>query len=311
MRITLTMQNSQNLLNIENDQDQISQISQSVSSGQKLSTPADDPYAWAQSMNIQQGLREYNSILNNITFATGWEQETDSALNQISNLVSQAEQAAITATSTEGTEQSASLASQVDSILQQVLALSNSQYGDQYIFGGASTSSPPFSIDESTGVVTYNGDSNSINVRTAVGSASTGNSTPVNLTGTQVFYYTSGGNNTNVLQELRGLKQAIETGDSATISSKLTTLQDAFNNINDMSAINGGMLSELSTQKSAISAFQTNEQSTLSSLDDTDMASAATQLQQAQTAYQAALQVTGQLENLNLASILTGSSSSS
>jgi flagellar hook-associated protein 3 FlgL len=308
MRITLDMQNSQSLLNLENDQDQISQISQTLSSGEKLSAPADDPYAWAQSMNIQQGLREYNSVLNNINFATGWEQQTDSALSQLSSLVNQAQQAAISATSATGSDESAALATQVDGILQQALNLANSQYGDQYIFAGTSTSSAPYSIDNSTGVVTYSGDTNPINVRTSVGNPSTGNLTTVNLTGDDVFSFTSGGKTLNVLQEIWNLGQAIQTGDSAAITSEITTMNDAFNHINDESTINGANLSTLSSQKSAISVFQTNDQSNLSNLKDTDMASATTKLSQAQTAYQAALEVTSQLSSLNLASILTGTS---
>ena len=111
-----------------------------------------------------------------------------------------------------------------------------------------------------------------------------------------------------MLQEIWGLKQAIQNGDSATISSKLTTLDDAFNHINNESTTIGSMLSELTTQQSAINAFQTNEQSTLSNLQDTDVASATIKLQQAQTAFQAALQVTSMLGNLNLATYLSGSS---
>jgi flagellin-like hook-associated protein FlgL len=51
--------------------------------------------------------------------------------------------------------------------------------------------------------------------------------------------------------------------------------------------------------------MQTNEKSTLSNLDDVDVASATTKLTQAQTAYQAALKVAGILDNLDLASLLT------
>lgn len=68
------------------------------------------------------------------------------------------------------------------------------------------------------------------------------------------------------------------------------------------------MLSELTNQQSAINVIQTNEKTTLSGLQDTDMAQATTELTRVQTAFQAALQVTGMLDNLNLSSYLATSS---
>jgi flagellar hook-associated protein 3 FlgL len=300
------MENTQTLLDLEQDQDQINQTSEALSSGVKFSSPSDDPYAWAQSMNAQQGIREYTSIQSNLTFATGWEKATSSALTQLSDLVSQAEQVAISATSASGTNNGDSYATEVNSILQQALNLANTQYGTQYIFAGSATSQIPFSIDSSTGAVTYNGDPNSVNMRTDIGNGSNNNTTTINVSGSDLFTFTSGGQSLNVLNQLWQLKEALTNGDSSTVSNSITTLGDAFDHINDESAIVGTSLSELTTQQSAISVFQTNDQSNLSNLEDTDMAQATTQLQQMETAYQAALDVTDKLDNLNLAYYLTG-----
>ena len=296
------------MLTLNDQQEQINQLSQQISSGVTLSSPSDDPSDWAQVMNINQGLQEYSSILSGISFGTGWGQATSSALNQLSNLVSQAQQIAVSAGSATGTSNSANLATEVNGILQQAVDLANSQYGDQYIFGGTSTSSAPYSIDNSTGAVTDSGDQNSILVKTGTCDASGGGSTAVNLTGNDVFSFSSGGQTLNVLQVIWGLGQALQSGDSATISSDINTLNDAYNHINNESAINGTMLSELTNQQSAINAIQTNEKTTLSGLQDTDVAEATTELTRVQTAFQAALKVTGMLDNLNLSSYLAASS---
>ena len=99
MRITLNMQTSGALLSINDQQEKITQLSQQIASGVTLSSPSDDPYVWAQTMNINQGLDQYNSLLSNINFATGWGQATESSLSQLSDLVTQAKQIAISATS--------------------------------------------------------------------------------------------------------------------------------------------------------------------------------------------------------------------
>ena len=307
MRITLNMQTSGALLSINDQQEKITQLSQQIASGVTLSAPSDDPYVWAQTMNINQGLDQYNSLLSNINFATGWGQATESSLSQLSDLVTQAKQIAISATSAMETNQTGALAGEVSGVLQQAVNLANSQYGNQYIFGGTNTGSAPFSIDESTGAVTNNGNPDYIQVKTST-SDGADNTTSVNRTGDDVFTYTSGGNPANLLQTIWGLGQAIQNGDTDSISSDLTSLSDAFDHINTESAINGSTLSALTNQQSAINVIQTNEKSTLSGLEDTDIATATTKLTQAQTAYQAALQVTGMLDNLNLASLLTSTS---
>ncbi len=294
------MSNGQTLLDLNNDQEQINQISQTIASEKQLSTPSDDPYTWAQSMNVQQVVRQYNSIQSNISFATGFGQTTSSALSQLSDLVSQAKQVAISATSANEPGAGSELASEVGGILQQALTDTNTQYNDQYVFAGA-----PISIDSSTGDVTYNGDSTPINVRTNIAGGSSGNTSTVNVTGSDLLTYTSGGTSCNVLNQIWQLKQALANGNTTAITNSITTLSDAFDHINEESAIVGTNLSELSTQSSAISSVLTTTQSELSNLQDTDMTQATTHLQQVQTAYQAALDVTEKLDSLNLASILT------
>ncbi len=306
MRITLSMHTSGVLLDINNQQENITQLSQQIASGEVLSSPSDNPYAWSQTMNINQGLQEYKSILSGISYGSGFGQATGSALNQLSDLVSQAQQVAVSAQSETGSQESATLSSQVNGILQQAVSLANSQYGQQYIFGGTNTTTAPYSIDNSTGVVTYTGNSSYIQVKTSTANASS-STTAVNLTGDDVFTYTSGGNTCNVLQEIWNLGQDIQNNSSTGISSDLTSLNDAYNHVNNESAVNGATLNDLTSQQSAINVMQTNDQSTRSNLDDVDVASATTKLAQAQTAYQAALQVAGILDNLDLASLLASS----
>jgi flagellar hook-associated protein 3 FlgL len=303
MRISLNTQMSTTLLNLDNQQEQIDQYTQQLSSGTTLSCASDDPYGWAQVMNVKQNVREYDSFVSNVKFATNWGQTTESCLNQLSDLLSQAKQLAISASSANMSSQSSTLATEANGILQDALNLANSQYGDQYIFAGTSTSTAPYSID-SSGNVTYSGDTNYIQVKTATGSA-TGSSTAVNLTGDDVFSFTSGGQTENVLHELWVLQNAISTGDTSTVSSSITTLTDAFTHVNDELTQTGSQLDNLTTLQSAISAVQTNSADTLSNIQDTDVAATTTKLDAVQTAYEAALKVTSSLTGLNLATILS------
>jgi len=298
------MQTNASLQAINDQEEQITTLSQELSSGLKLNSASDDPSAWAQSMNITQSMREYDSCISGISFATGWGDQTESTLSSLSDLVTQAKSLAIQAASSTTDTEKASLYSEVNSVLAEVKSLANTQYNGQYIFAGTSTSTSPYSID-SSGNVTYSGNSEYLNVKTSTSTSADGGSTAVNLTGTDVFTYTSDGTTTNILSEIYSLGQAIESGDSTTISAKITTLSDASDHVNNELTVIGDKLTSLSDQSSAISVINTNSTSTLSSLQDVDTALATTQLTQAETAFTAALKVTATLGSLNLASYLT------
>lgn len=298
MRISFAIKKDVSLLTFNKSQDEINRLSNAITTGDKLTAPGDDPSAWSQSMDFRQGLRAYDSILNNIDFAVGWTKSTDSALNEVSNLISQAKQTAISAEGAAGMEDPGALVASLDGVLKQMLSAVNSQHGDQYIFSGtADPTSPPFTLDDATGVVTYTGDTGHINVRTDKGG---GSLSTVNLNGDEAFNFQSGGSTLNVIHEIWELKQAIGAGNTATINAKLGTLDEAFQHVGQQSVVTGSREATLDGQKTAITVFKTDQQTRLSDIADTDMAEAITQLQQHRTAYQAALQVTGMMDNLSL-----------
>jgi flagellin-like hook-associated protein FlgL len=67
-------------------------------------------------MGYKQSVREYDSILKNIDFATGWNQTTDSALNDLGDTISQAREAAITAIGPEGVDSRDQLANKHEQV---------------------------------------------------------------------------------------------------------------------------------------------------------------------------------------------------
>ncbi|MCE5334548.1 MAG: hypothetical protein LLG06_08135 [Desulfobacteraceae bacterium] len=298
MRISFALQRETTLSSINRKQEDVMRLSEAIASGKQLTAASEDPSAWAQSMTVKQGLREYDSILENIEFATGWNKSTDAALSNLSNLISQAREAGITASSGSTTDKKAAVVAELTNILQDAVKAANAQHGEQYIFGGTITSTPPYSINDATGAVTYTGDEAHIQVRTDRGG--NGIST-VNLTGPEAISFTnSAGDTVTVLEEIWNLREAVDSGDSTAVTTSLANLSKAFESVNSEATVTGARLSAFEDQTTAISVFKTNEKTTLSDLEDTDLADAITKLEQSQTAFQAALQVTGMLSDLSL-----------
>ncbi len=299
MRVSFAIQKETTLISLNQKQESMMRLSDQISSGVRFNSPSDDPFSWAQSMDVKQGLREYDAILGNINYATGWNNATDSALNHLSDLVSQARQTAISSQSPSAPDQIDALVAQMDEIIKETVSGANSMYGDKYLFSGTKTSTPPYTF--TSGTITYNGDTDHISVRTDRGG--TGTST-INQTGPDVMDFTSGGTTLNVVTEMWNLREAIRTGDATTITNKLGTLQDAFTSIGKQSTIVGTRLASYDNQVSAINTIKVNEKSNLSDLQETDLTDAIVTIQQEQTAFQAALQVTGMMKDLNLVNFI-------
>ncbi|MFP5211824.1 MAG: hypothetical protein ACLGPL_00450, partial [Acidobacteriota bacterium] len=197
MRITFALSHERTLRSLNHKQENIDRLTTNITTGSKLITASDDPTAWAQTMDIKQGIRELDAMTKNVEFARGWNQVTDGALSGLHDLIAKAQQTAVSAQSANGSNAKEALAQQVDSLLKEAQKLASTQYGDRYVFSGnQNPSGGPYTLDDTTGAVTYNGDTGSMQVRTGKGAA--GYET-VNVTGPDAFTFTSGGSTLNTL----------------------------------------------------------------------------------------------------------------
>jgi flagellar hook-associated protein 3 FlgL len=295
MRVTVSTTYERMILNLNRKTEDADRLSTMITSGKRISKPQEDPRAWSQSMDLRQGLRELNTFQQNVDFAISWNETTANALNAISDLLDQAIQTGTAALS--NSEDRATQIETIGLISQQALDLANTQYQDLYIFSGSKLSEAPFSEDP-TGF-SYNGNTDDFEVRVGKN-----NPQRINLDGQEVFVADDG--TTNVLNELALLKAALEfePEDPTEIQDHITALQSAKEQIRAKNATLGFRLSYLDGQKSALATTKLNNTNQLSALEDTNMAEAIVQMQQNQTALQAALQVTAMLDDLSLVNFL-------
>jgi flagellin-like hook-associated protein FlgL len=111
----------------------------------------------------------------------------------------------------------ATLSTQVQSILQQVVGEANSQYGGSYLFGGNQVLEAPYSS-----IGTYAGD-NAINSVTF----SNGNQVQTNFNGQAIFGDTSAG----LIATLTSLAGALSSGNQAAVAAALPQLQASLTNL--------------------------------------------------------------------------------
>lgn len=121
---------------------------QRISSGQQLLTVADDPVAAEKITRMLHSLESQDQILSDLRHADNQLAAADTAISDISDLMNEAARiASEQAGSLQSTEERASQAIIVDSIIDQLLNIANRRFQDQYLFGGRRIDQPPVTTD--------------------------------------------------------------------------------------------------------------------------------------------------------------------
>ena len=295
MRVTFSMSYQSTLTNITKNQADMSKLTDMLSTGDRMSAPKDDPLAWAQAMDLKQGLREISTFQSNVEFATGWNEATYSALTQLDDVLTQVTSVGISAQSSQSTDEVSAQISTLEELIEQALGIANTQYDDSYVFSGTSLSTAAF--DETT--YGYLGNTKDFQVRIGANNLDT-----INLNGESVFFEDATDPTTNILNQITALKTAIENGDTEEIKNQTAALQDAQERVNGKSSLVGARLSSLESRLSALEDLEVDAQTDLSNIADADVVEVATMLEQKVILLEAALTATSKIASLNLTDYL-------
>jgi flagellar hook-associated protein 3 FlgL len=296
MRVTFSQGYSKFIRDIGAKNESLARLAAMASSGKRLTTPSDDPLAWAQSMDVKHGLRELNSYSENIEFALGWNRSTESALDSMSDVVLRAKNAAVEFASATSSEEQEALAKTLDQAIEEAMGIANTRYGDSYLFGGKNASTAPFS---STDYTQYNGNTDPIEVRTGASRRQ-----EVDINGREAFFTDETDPNSSMLQTLVDLRDAIRAGDTAAARTQMSELDAAYEHLTNMQSLTGTRMEKMEHQQTTLDSLQVEDQTHLSKLEDVDLAEVITRLTQQRTALEAALKVSTYMNGLNLAKML-------
>ena len=278
------------------DRKQEDQAIQELSTGKKVNQPSDDPAAVAGLIVNNAQTSRVNAYLSNISTLQGSLQESDSTLNSVVTALTQA-----ISVGTEGASSGLNqtdlnaLAQEVNGIQQQILEYANQSFEGNYLFAGTAVNTTPFVADSSSpSGVSYQGNSGVNSVR--IGD---GQTVPANLPGNQLF--TASGS--DVFQALSDLSSALSSGSN--VANAQSEVQTAFNYVNAQRAFYGTTLDRLNTATSFLNQESTQLAQEQNSLVGADMATAASQLTQADVALNAALAAGGNISQKTLLDYLT------
>jgi flagellar hook-associated protein 3 FlgL len=257
-----------------------------LTTGLKINNVSDDPTHIADLWQTRAQLDQANQIDANLG-QVGTEVNTaESALQGAVTLVQRAETLGTSgATDTASASTRQNLAGELGSILQELVATANTSVQGRYIFSGDSDQTQPYTIDltQASPISAYQGSASTRQIQSPDGTTFS-----VALTAQQIF--DSPNAQQSVFVSINNLRQALLNNDSAAINSAITDVQTSDGYLNQQLAFYGTAQNRIDAAAQFGQNYTTQLQTQLSGLEDANEAQSITDLTQAQTQLQAALQ---------------------
>jgi len=264
-----------------------------ISTGKRVNAPSDDPMAAAALVQNHSRSDLADQYTQNGNTVLGIVQTADSVLSSVASEVSQAISVGVEgANGTLSDANRETLAKQVAGTLESVVSQANTTYRGIHLFAGTATTTVPFTASSAApSGYQYNGNSN-VNL-VAIGD---GYQVRVNVPGDQIFQQSGA----DLLGSLQQLVSTLRGGDTAAIGTATNQLRQALDHLNQQRAFYGDVANQIKTQETFLQNETVDIQSEENSLVGVDLAAAATNLNQAQTATQATLAATARVLQVNL-----------
>jgi flagellar hook-associated protein 3 FlgL len=283
MRISTRMLQDSALRSIRGNQETLARLTEQAATGRRVRTVSDDPSAATKIMRSEAEVRDLEQFRRNGIEASTRMGTEDVVLTSARDLLKQASGLAVgVAGSDPADPQRQAMAAAVEQLRQELVAYGNTRVGNEYIFGGASSTVAPFQPDG-----TYVGD----NVVRQV-EIDRGVFTPTNHVGSDVF--------SNALQGLADLEQELRTGTQASINTAINGLQTAGDALVVAQSETGTRLQQITATTSSLALRTANLLDQRDGLRDVDPAEAAIKVVMAQSALERAYAAIAKVMSTNL-----------
>ncbi len=128
----------------------IADLHEDLSSGLRINRPSDDPVGFEQARRLERFNKELDQYDRSVKAARNWNTVTQSSLDQLADLYTQAYEAAVQAANdTYSDDERSAIAERLRGIKSTVVDELNTKVGDEYIFAGNNSLQKPF-IDDPT-----------------------------------------------------------------------------------------------------------------------------------------------------------------
>ncbi|MEQ6903721.1 hypothetical protein [Nocardioides sp. YIM 152588] len=290
-RITQRMLNTSGLASVQTGLTRLGKVQEQLTTGRILNRPSDNPADTTAAMRIRTGLADQGQYARNAADGVGWMTQIDSTLDSVTTALSRARELAAQAISGAlGQASLDALAQEVDGLRANTVTLANATYLDRPVFGGVTAGAAAY---DDTGA--YVGTPGQVTRRIADGV-----NLRVDVDGRTVF----GDGTGSAFDELDALSTALRAGDTAGVQTAAAALKTRVDTVISARTAAGVTYARLQKAEVAAGDAELSLTTTLSSLENTDLAKATMDLQLQEVAYQASLAATARVMQPSLIDFL-------
>lgn len=293
MRISSNAVSDQVLSQIQSLGTKQARLQNQVSTGQKIFEAEDNPSAVGRVLNLESEQRQIAQYDRNATRAVTISQASFAGLQAVKKVSDRATEIGALGSGVNGAAANAAYATEVDQLIEQAFQAANARYGNDYLFAGTAVDAEPFTAtrgpDGKITVVAYVGNSD----RAAIAVSATSQLTPG----------TAGATNSSLgsfINNLVALRDALTANDRAAVATAQDSLIADENSLVSSIAELGGIQTRIEASQSQLKDRATNLATLVSDEVDADLPTTIVKLNQATTAYQAALQSGAKIMQLSL-----------
>lgn len=287
-------------------QNDLAQTQAQVSAGKQVLNPSDAPDQAAAIQRLKTVLSKQDSYTNTLDTVKARLQGEDSTLTSVTDLVTRAKELAIQASNgTLNTNNRQAIAVELKGLRDQMISLANSKDSNgNYYFSGSRLKQSPF-VQDAQGQVNYKGDQTRMYVQ--VGDQ---RSIPLNRSGTDAFVGVTRTDSTGQ-KSTRGyfgvmddLIAGVTSSDPTAMSRGVGEMDNLLTGVSLAQANVGTDLNVVDQQGQVIDDTKLTLKTTLSNVEDLDMASAITKMNKQMLSLEASQSSFAKITQLNLFNFL-------
>jgi flagellar hook-associated protein 3 FlgL len=256
-----------------------------ISTGVRMARVSDDPDQVSTLLSARAALSAADQVQSNLGRVTAEVNAGEQALESAVQLFERARTlGAEGATGTQTADTRSTIAGEIGSIMEQMVAVTGTQVEGRYIFSGDADQNAPYTIDLSlpTPVSSYQGSAS-----TRLVQHPNGTTFLVGHTAREIF--DTADPTTNVFQTLGALRDALLANDDAAINTSLDALTKSSAHLNGELAFYGTAQNKLQDATNFGQDLQLQLKTQISSMEDADVTEAILELQQGSIQQEAAL----------------------
>ena len=282
--------------------------------GKKFNKPSDDPASIRPILSTRKELSNVDRYMETMGQSLDVMQATDGHLEHVENIMQRVKELAINAVNGAYDQKSLDiLADQVQHMRQELFDAANAMVDGKYIFAGYQESTKPFTVNgayvpggydpnnSATWPYIYNGDANPTYLE-----ITPGEKIQVNLTGNDLFFGDADNDGAvdpgrvNIFATVTNLMEDIRNGDMSAIENEMDNLDLAADQNRRLRAQLGNRAARVQTAMDHQEQVRIDLKQILSRYEDADAIESFNDIVQQETAFQAALNITGKVSKLSI-----------